>query len=162
MDALDLTLGWLALLAAALWLASLYVLARTFPLDPCAAPRLTMRHQAALLAVAAWCLLPAPVSLGDTVLRPEAAVLVTVGGTAVLVRVGVAVAPLTMVILQFEYRARFSTRPPAASLMLVLRPWGAGGENCQLICALPVALAQKWMRATRNCPVAGAPKVPEA
>lgn len=82
MDALDLTLGWLALLAAALWLASLYVLARTFPLDPCAAPRLTMRHQAALLAVAAWCLLPAPVSLGDTVLRPEAAVLVTVGTLA--------------------------------------------------------------------------------
>lgn len=82
MDALDLTLGWLALLAAALWLASLYVLARTFPLEPSAEPRLTMRRQGLLLAVAAYTLLPAPVFLGDSVLRPEAAVLVTVGTLA--------------------------------------------------------------------------------
>lgn len=79
MDALDLTLGWLALLAATLWLASLYVLARTFALPPSADPMQTILRQGLLLAVAAVCLPRVPVFLGNLVLRPEVAVLVTVG-----------------------------------------------------------------------------------
>lgn len=85
MDALDLTLGWLGLLATALWLASLYVLARTFPLTPVPDPGLTVTalgRRGLLLAAAAYCLLPAPVALGDSVLHPEAAAMITLGTLA--------------------------------------------------------------------------------
>lgn len=82
MDALDLTLGWLTLLSIAFWLATLVVLTRTFVPDPPHSPVHVRRH-ALLLAVAAWCLVPGPVTLEHLVLRPEAAVLVTTGSLAI-------------------------------------------------------------------------------
>lgn len=62
------------------------------------------------------------------------------------------------------YRAGLLTVLLVLSVILLLRLSGAGGENCQWIVAVPVALAQKPICATLKSLAGGAPdpKVPDA
>lgn len=84
MDALDLTLGWLTLLSLAFWLAALVVLSQTFSVNLSTNSPRPWRAHGLLLGLAAWCLAPGAPRLDSIVLRPEAAVIITLGslGTA--------------------------------------------------------------------------------